>query len=1641
MTVPRIKLAAKALSLLAALSVAGVSPALAQLVDFSTMKRMSKVPPIQSDAITISGNRYEGRFDLSTSRLVHFEVTDPAALYRISLDGGGKAGLTLQALTLELNDQNQATKKTELLVASAFGTQDPVAELPLTLFVPGRIYLGLAATNAAEATLRIEVTPKAQVITSASGSSRTPTAVSNDVSGMADKNLKCMTPAAFGTPEADDVTLVTEPRSSALLYIYSLKAKRLSSQSTKSFARLRGIRAGGEDKTVCIQVGKSTENVAWRLITTPNDGETFVGEPDYATTVENMVALPLNEPLLAPLDKKDQDQYAVREPGFYELDFRTNTKAKLCLYTGRSSGQDHKECYQKNKMTVGPFAGGPKTRFYINNSGKAGLYELTLKKVDIDPQKTLVEPNRNAKWQREYDGAVRLTGTLGGAGDVDSFRINTGEEAQMWRIIILGEGVTKAVFSSTTETLADIRKRRKNGRRLITPDLYLDPGPVSISLYGAGDFKVIAKPLGPPRPNAELEPNHKLARRIAFGQEIVGTLPTSDTDKFSFFLHREADIALNVKVPAGAVYRTAIEAYGTASQKEVGRIDIKAGTFRKVARLPAGEHVLKMTPSVPSPAEYAVSIDYADPFKARSKDATLALKSQPPALQAYSIFAQQLTLPVTITNQTNAPLTGTLKVWAERLEVTGKDAAVSVPANDSITQDITVNVPPDLYDGTLALAFGLDVGGQAKASLFTKVDVDAKAAAINPRETLPAPPQLVGGINVANSVLGAKWVAVPGYEIDKDGDYKRGNAARAGGLERIIDGVTVQGQKPISHEGYLSIDRKDILAPVLDLPGDNPISVAGIGIDTRMKVPTAIHKFAIDLSMDGSTWQEALTATHSLWGKTGYYVLPGGPTPAKFVRLRALDRPRGPNTSVALNTLEVIAEPGNSGLKELDIADRYHGALTTSLNHNRFKRHLFVDTANTQSWTLKTKANPSDINAAITFKNTLPADVAAVELVYGTGTKYDKYAYPKEAIVMASPKGPTGPWREVARKVLPEGIAKGEVVRIDFPEFVTAKALKVEYVHTTKTYVRIPAKIRVLERPDSEDYRSVLGLWGEWAAQRSSKKPAILAKEEDAKALLTLTPDGTPAAQTVEFGKDDDTWRIAVPQGSNTVRVSLAGSSGFDPAISAKDAAGKVLKPLETIESEFLSDVTYVYPATPGSHVDVTISEPQRSTVFLIDQSPSVASFIPRIRRAIVDFANDMVQGRDAVQFKAIGRKWAREDWFSDPIPLRTALVRYGTGGNSSAETAILDAAEKLKDREGSRAIVVITDGDVDLQPKLFRTLDETRARVFTIKISSGGMWQDPWLSRPLVQLWAGQTGGEVSPVLQSEDIAVAYARTSARLLGPKPYSIAAELETRVIDPGTLEVLALTADARTKSLDNLLIIFDASGSMLKRLEGTRRIKLAKGAVQGLFFEDRLDSSQTNIGLRVFGGPPDSCETKLVEPLSTNNMVTMAKAVNAINPQNNARTAIGASLLAAKDDLAKAGGTSSILLITDGEETCDGNPLDAIAALRDAGINTRIDVVSFALEPEIDRRTFESWAKAGGGIYADAQSAADLQKALATAVQARFDIVKDGEIIASGLTGGPKITLAPGQYTLRPSGGDGGKTITIRQNETTQTALN
>lgn len=236
-------------------------------------------------------------------------------------------------------------------------------------------------------------------------------------------------------------------------------------------------------------------------------------------------------------------------------------------------------------------------------------------------------------------------------------------------------------------------------------------------------------------------------------------------------------------------------------------------------------------------------------------------------------------------------------------------------------------------------------------------------------------------------------------------------------------------------------------------------------------------------------------------------------------------------------------------------------------------------------------------------------------------------------------------------------------------------------------------------------------------------------------------------------------------------------------------------------------------------------------------------------------------------------------------------------------------------------------------------------------------------------------------------------------------------------EPGKLLVTEASAVAAGGGIE---IILDASGSMLQKIGGQRRIDIAKQTLS------KLTSSGipagTPFALRVFGREVDSCQTDLDIPLSPLNAATVGSKINALEAKNNARTPIGASLEKVTSDLASVKGERLVVLLTDGEETCGGDPAAAIAALTKAGTTVRVNIVGFAIEDLKLAATFSHWASLGNGTYFDAKDAAGLSNALTQSMRSTFEVVTpQGQVVANGVTGGEAVSVMPGTYTVRIKG--------------------
>ncbi len=288
----------------------------------------------------------------------------------------------------------------------------------------------------------------------------------------------------------------------------------------------------------------------------------------------------------------------------------------------------------------------------------------------------------------------------------------------------------------------------------------------------------------------------------------------------------------------------------------------------------------------------------------------------------------------------------------------------------------------------------------------------------------------------------------------------------------------------------------------------------------------------------------------------------------------------------------------------------------------------------------------------------------------------------------------------------------------------------------------------------------------------------------------------------------------------------------------------------------------------------------------------------------------------------------------------------------------------------------------------------------------------------------------------EAGDYVLHYLTRAGKSLANRPIKVVPAPE----NPGTLVVTSDLAAGLGEGV-GIEVILDASGSMLQKQEGKRRIEIARETLVSLVTE--TIPAGTPFALRVFGHrEADSCRTDLEVPLAPLTPSSLVPVIEEINAINLAKTPIADSLAAVSSDLAGVTGERIVILLTDGEETCGGDPALAIRELRTAGTEVRINIVGYAIEDEDLKHSFESWAALGGGRYLNAPSAKELSEAMKRALAVPYKVYDGDKLVASGVSGGESHTLPPGDYTLRFS--RGGKAVEkpaeIREEDTTEVAL-
>jgi hypothetical protein len=1711
--------------------------------------------PVSSGPVCVAGTLPEGDQDV-----IVWELGEVAArqTWTISLDGVDETVTSVRIL--EVSSQPGVTPITAgaliLQLDSGADAVGPVSHSGI-VFRPERLIVGVSRSGMADGSdppatayqLRIvpdgPLPPTAESEPNDDRASATPVAASFDVGGDLSGSNDEYAWTVAGTDQGTGWTVELDGpvHQGTGIYLYDAAGNVLVDRTEDAWGASMLPDLVLAPGTYTLEVSGTGERaLPYRLRAVAGP---LTGDPEPNDLPSQAVPLDAHQPVargrLYPAN--DRDTWLLRIPAgapemLRDLKLRSEGSAqrRMCLSTLDGSELQCRDGEGGAVMRSVALAPGD---YVLSVSGDADPEQGYLLRIDTTavPQPDFEqEPNDDPARATSFDPAIEMRG-VGAFGDVDYYRLVVAEEAQLYQLTTTGASIARFAWTGADGTSlaeADIAPDQSSGT---LTDVYLVPGEHWFRVEADGDYRIAVKALGPPDPNAELEPNNDAAHAQGYRSgrtDVVGRLPSSrDTDVYRFSLAATERLRLVVEPPQDGAVDLRLE--GSAETLATRRAGDPGVPTEADVLLEAGDYEVWLTPGVPSTGRYRFRIERGDPLATVSDEepnddvghaspfpmslvatgdlpsgdagdwyslppidpttpitvrvtagtsaslsdgssdiggswddsgrvltvdgasglvprflrvsgsgpyqvsveaagltavppppplpVTAALTLDSATVAAYWPDGQQLTGTIELTGTGEGPTTVDLDTltshFAWRADVDPME--VTVPAGQSVKLPVTVSIGPDAWadDPVRIEVRARDAtGAQVTASATANAARDADPVA--PIQAWALPDALLGGLDVASLALGAATIP----SVDQTAE------------DQLHDGIAHVGL------GFAEDVATLPLTLTVDLAGDGPLPVAGfildpLGMDGLSgEVPRDIEFL---LSGDGVTWTSVLTARLSTLMHEQAFVLPA-PVPATRAQLRLLDSRAGGFGRVVLGEWKVIATPGTAPVPgPIDIAQPSAGGHVAWIDPQQGDPHTgdayLGDDAtypdgdpSFQQLYLPDRAR---LTFAVGFHDDRAARITQVEWVdpvpSSRGQRFDKVA------VDVSLDGAAGPWTPLATWSL-ERAADGSVEPLTLPEPTWARFLRFTATGGDKRqpYRDPPAAIHILEVPAGPDYRSILGQWGatrsvgplEWLEPPDLSSPPSGPDAGDTADRPLPIMAGSPVSGRIEPRTDVDWYSFTVPEGQNTVELDVAGQPIVGVALTLVDDQGYEV-PMLFGAGDRPGTVRYVAEVAPGASYRLQVVQPPSSIVFTYDTSASMGPYLDYVFQGMRAFTADVTPGAEGVMIIPFEEQPLLPDWSDDPYALQNAVDRYVTvGGSSSAEVALITASTELSAREGARAVLLVTDaetgGSYQQSTELWQVLSSVRPLIFAVHVGSSG---EPVESTDFMQDWAGAAGGFYQYTRSHGEMDRAFDRLATWLRRPAAYTFSfqtsfEEKPPPSQKPGTIEVASPGTGIQAAIAPDVAaeIILDTSGSMLERIKGERKIDLAKRVLRDLL-GSKLPAGMA-VALRTFGAPGDPCGTGLAAPLGPLDPRTMMGLIDGLRVVQKTNTPIGAALASVPDDLRSATGTRIVVLLTDGQETCKGNPGAAIRDLRRHGIDARVNLVGLALTDKRLKVTMRKWARAGNGTYFDAKSKLSLGRALRLAVSAPFRILDAaGNEVASGTVDGDPVPVTPGTYSV------------------------
>jgi len=310
--------------------------------------------------------------------------------------------------------------------------------------------------------------------------------------------------------------------------------------------------------------------------------------------------------------------------------------------------------------------------------------------------------------------------------------------------------------------------------------------------------------------------------------------------------------------------------------------------------------------------------------------------------------------------------------------------------------------------------------------------------------------------------------------------------------------------------------------------------------------------------------------------------------------------------------------------------------------------------------------------------------------------------------------------------------------------------------------------------------------------------------------------------------------------------------------------------------------------------------------------------------------------------------------------------------------------------------------------PEAFLNLRTTGVDSVTLSVNG---------SEPVPARLAGGTFAANVPVEIGENRIVAFATS----LDGDTRETEIVVNVRDTSCAALEVAAMNEGRPALSLNDraVEIIVDASKSMWGQIDGRSKMDIAKTTLDEVSYwlPDDLDLALRTYGSTTASEQKNCADSTLLVPFGESNREYVRQAIAGLRPTG--QTPIAYALQQAARDFNAMKTDRTLVLVSDGIESCGGDPVQAAYELRQQGIVVHLIGFGLGTGADQDAASLQAIANASGGRFVTASNAEELKAALAQTVATSFSVYQGSTEVASGSLGSAGVMLLPaGEYRVQ-----------------------